>query len=401
MRKSRITFIFLFVLSIIFLYNFGGFVSFFFFNTLVALLIVSLAYTIFVFVRIKFIQEIDKRVIVKGENVRLVVKISNEDILVYPYVFATFFSSHSSFIGRNSSQSLSISPKSGKEFIFDMECKFRGEYDVGLSEIYIEDFLGLIKLKYKIPEPKKIIVYPKIEHLPNFSILSSGSTDSQSAENGLQYNMNNIKDIREYIDGDSFRKIHWKLTARNDRLMIKNYEGTTEANVNILLDLRKNVYSDDENIIIEDKLIEAAIAVLYFYLSKGVSVNYVYFNEKLDVFKASNMMEFEQIYKTLSCVNFDQQVPMADILRLHSESCSNSSDMIVFTSILDIDLYNEMYKAQMANHTVTLIYVSPDISGNVRPGIIEDIMENLPEIGIKAYSIHPDDDIKILLGGSD
>ncbi len=401
MKKSRFTFVFLFVLSIIFLYNFGGFVSFFFFNTLVALLILSLAYTIFVFVRIKFIQEIDKRVIVKGENVRLVVKISNEDILVYPYVFATFFSSHSSFKCKNSSQSLSISPKSGKEFIFDLECKFRGEYNVGLSEIYIEDFLGLIKLKYKIPEPKKIIVYPKIEHLSNFSILSSGSTDSQSAENNIQENINNIKDIREYVDGDSFRKIHWKLTARNDKLMIKNYEGVTDANANILLDLRKNIYSHDENIIIEDKLIEAAVAILYYYLSKGVSVNYVYFNEKLQVFKASNMLDFEQLYKSLSCVNFDQQVSMPDILRLHSESCSNSSDMIILTSILDISLYNEMYKAQMSNHSVTLIYVSPDNSGNVESGIIDDIMENLPEIGIKACFIHPDDDIKILLGGSD
>lgn len=401
MRKSRISYVFLLIVSIIFLYNFGGFVSFFFFNTLVALFILSLVYTIFVFVRIKFIQEIDKRVIVKGETVRLVVKISNEDILVYPYVFATFFSSHSSFKGKNSSQSLSISPKSGKEFIFDMECKFRGEYEVGLSEIYIEDFLGLIKLKYKIPEPKKIIVYPRIEHLSNFSILSSGSSDSQSTENGIQYNMNNIRDIREYVAGDSYRKIHWKLTARNEKLMIKNYEGTTDANVNILLDLRKNVYNDEENIIIEDKLIEATIAVLYFYLSKGVSVNYVYFNEKLEVFKATNMMDFEQIYKLLSCVVFDHQVPMPDILRLHSESCSNSSDMIVFTSILDIDLYNEMYKSQMANHTVTLVYVSPDSTGKAKSGIIEDIMENLPEIGIQAYSIHPADDIKILLGGSD
>ncbi len=401
MRKSRISYVFLLIVSIIFLYNFGGFVSFFFFNTLVALFILSLVYTIFVFVRIKFIQEIDKRVIVKGETVRLVVKISNEDILVYPYVFATFFSSHSSFKGKNSSQSLSISPKSGKEFIFDMECKFRGEYEVGLSEIYIEDFLGLIKLKYKIPEPKKIIVYPRIEHLSNFSILSSGSSDSQSTENGIQDNMNNIRDIREYIAGDSYRKIHWKLTARNEKLMVKNYEGTTDANVNILLDLRKNVYNDEENIIIEDKLIEATIAVLYFYLSKGVSVNYVYFNEKLEVFKATNMMDFEQIYKLLSCVIFDQQVPMPDILSLHSESCSNSSDMIVFTSILDIDLYNEMYKSQMANHTVTLVYVSPDSTGKAKSGIIEDIMENLPEIGIQAYSIHPDDDIKILLGGSD
>lgn len=401
MRKSRISYVFLLIVSIIFLYNFGGFVSFFFFNTLVALFILSLVYTIFVFVRIKFIQEIDKRVIVKGETVRLVVKISNEDILVYPYVFATFFSSHSSFKGKNSSQSLSISPKSGKEFIFDMECKFRGEYEVGLSEIYIEDFLGLIKLKYKIPEPKKIIVYPRIEHLSNFSILSSGSSDSQSTENGIQDNMNNIRDIREYVAGDSYRKIHWKLTARNEKLMVKNYEGTTDANVNILLDLRKNVYNDEENIIIEDKLIEATIAVLYFYLSKGVSVNYVYFNEKLEVFKATNMMDFEQIYKLLSCVVFDHQVPMPDILRLHSESCSNSSDMIVFTSILDIDLYNEMYKSQMANHTVTLVYVSPDSTGKAKSGIIEDIMENLPEIGIQAHSIHPADDIKILLGGSD
>ncbi len=401
MRKSRIAYVFLLIVSIIFLYNFGGFVSFFFFNTLVALFILSLVYTIFVFVRIKFIQEIDKRVIVKGETVRLVVKISNEDILVYPYVFATFFSSHSSFKGKNSSQSLSISPKSGKEFIFDMECKFRGEYEVGLSEIYIEDFLGLIKLKYKIPEPKKIIVYPRIEHLSNFSILSSGSSDSQSTENGIQDNMNNIRDIREYVAGDSYRKIHWKLTARNEKLMVKNYEGTTDANVNILLDLRKNFYNDEENIIIEDKLIEATIAVLYFYLSKGVSVNYVYFNKKLEVFKATNMMDFEQIYKLLSCVVFDHQVPMPDILRLHSESCSNSSDMIVFTSILDIDLYNEMYKSQMANHTVTLVYVSPDSTGKAKSGIIEDIMENLPELGIQAYSIHPDDDIKILLGGSD
>ena len=401
MRKSRISYVFLLIVSIIFLYNFGGFVSFFFFNTLVALFILSLVYTIFVFVRIKFIQEIDKRVIVKGETVRLVVKISNEDILVYPYVFATFFSSHSSFKGKNSSQSLSISPKSGKEFIFDMECKFRGEYEVGLSEIYIEDFLGLIKLKYKIPEPKKIIVYPRIEHLSNFSILSSGSSDSQSTENGIQDNMYNIRDIREYVAGDSYRKIHWKLTARNEKLMVKNYEGTTDANVNILLDLRKNVYNDEENIIIEDKLIEATIAVLYFYLSKGVSVNYVYFNKKLEVFKATNMRDFEQIYKLLSCVVFDHQVPMPDILRLHSESCSNSSDMIVFTSILDIDLYNEMYKSQMANHTVTLVYVSPDSTGKAKSGIIEDIMENLPELGIQAYSIHPDDDIKILLGGSD
>lgn len=401
MRKNRITFAFLLLLSIVFLYNFGGFVSYFFFNTLAALLVLSLAYTIYVFVRIKFVQEIDKRVIIKGENVRLVVKLSNEDFILYPYIFVSFFASHSSFNGKNSSQSLSINPKSRKEFVFDMECKYRGEYEVGLSEIYIEDFLGLIKLKYKIPETKKIIVYPKIEHLSNFSIPSSNSSDSQSLESGLQDDFNNIKDIREYSNGDSFRKIHWKLTARSNKLMIKNYQSTTDANVNILLDLRKNVYPEDENIIIEDKLIEAAVAVLYYYLSKGIPINYVFFNQKLEALKASNQLEFESIYKLLSCVNFTQQVPMPDILRLHSETCSSSSDIIVFTSILDIDLYNEMYNALMSNHSVSLVYVAPNGSDRSQSDIVCDILDNLPELGIMAYSLHPDDDIKILLGGSD
>jgi hypothetical protein len=399
MRKNRVAFISLFILSIIFLYNFGGFVSYFFLNTLISLLILSLGYTIFVFARIKFVQEIDKKVIIKGENVRLVVKLSNEDFVLYPYIFVSFFGTHSSLLSNNSSQSLAIGPLSSKEFVFDMICKYRGEYEIGIREIYIEDFLGLIRLKYKIPEPKKIVVYPKIEPLSNFCILSSNSSDSQNVGNGLMNDVYNIKDIRDYNDGDSFRKIHWKLTARNSKLMIKNYQSTTDANVNILLDLRKNIYSEDINIVLEDKLIEAAVAVLHFYLSKGITVNYVNFHEKLEVFKASNQLEFEQLYKSLSCVNFDQQVSMPDIVKLHSEAFSGSADIIIFTGILDIDLYNEMYNAKMANHSISLVYVSSDSLAAGKSDIVDDIMDNLPEMGIKAYTINPDDDIKIILGG--
>lgn len=389
----------MFLLSIIFRYNFGGFVPSFLFNTLLTLLVFSIGYTLYVYSRFKFVQDIDKRIIIKGESLRLIVKLSNEDFLIYPYIHVSFFGSHSIFNANSYSQDLSITPFSKKRFVFDLECKFRGQYEIGISDIQIGDFLGLVRLKYKIPETKKIIVYPKIEHLHNLDIFTTNNYDSQSFSQGTVEDVNNIKDVRSYYYGDSFKKIHWKLTARNNKLMIKNYQSTTEVKVNILLDLRHNGYVDEINIIIEDKLIEAVVAVLHYYLSKGISVNYMFFNEKLEILKASNQLEFDFIYKTLSTIAFNQRVSLADIVKLHSESSNTSSDMIIFTSILDVDLYNEMYNAQMSNHTICLIYCSPRTLISEKYEIVDEILSNLPEIGVRVYTINPDDDIKIILGG--
>jgi len=371
----------------------------FLFNTLLSLLIFSLGHTLYVYMRFKFVQDIDKRIIIKGENVKLIVKLSNEDLIIYPYIYVSFFGSHSIFKANSYSQSLFITPFSKKEFVFDMECKYRGQYEVGISEIYIEDFLGLIKLRYKIPETKKIIVYPRIEHLNKFDVFTTNSSDSQSFSQGTAEDVNNIKDLRNYSYGDSFKKIHWKLTARSNTLMIKNYQSTSDANVNIILDLRRNSYADEINIVIEDKLIEAAVSVLHYYLFKGISVNYMYFNQKLEILKASNMIEFEAIYKTLSTIAFNQIVSLADIVKLHYESSNTSTDMIIFTSVLDVALYNEMYYAQMSNHTVCLIYISPRTLISERSDIVDEILNNLPEIGVRTYTINPDDDIKMILGG--
>lgn len=399
MIKNRITFIFLLVLSIIFKYNFGGFVPSFLFNTLLSLLIFSICYTLYVFVKFKFVQDIDKKVILKGEKLHLVISLSNEGFLIYPYVYVSFFDSHLLLNSDNYSQSLYISPFSKKEFVFDIECKYRGEYEIGIRDIFIEDFLGIMRLKYKIKETKKIVVYPKIEHLSRFDVFTSNISYSINISRSMFEDASNLKDLRDYSYGDSFKKIHWKLTARNSKLMVKNFHSTTDMNVNILLDLRNNGFSRENNIIIEDKLIEAAISVIHFYLSQSSAISFMYFNEELEIIKASDQNDFEFIYKTLSCLDFKQSIPLSDIVKLQCESSNLSTDLIIFTSIMDIELYNEIYNAQISNHNISLVYVSPKSLVHEKDDIVDDILDNLPEIGVTAYTINPDDDIKMILGG--
>lgn len=400
MKRNRITFIFLFILSIIFLYNFGGYVSSLFFYTLLSALLFSIAYTVYIYMRFKFVQDIDKKIIIKGEKVKLIVKLSNKDLIIYPFIYVSFFGSHSFFKENTLSKSLTINPLAKKEFSFDMECKYRGQFEIGISDIYIGDFLGLIKLKYRIPETKKINVYPKVEQLNSFDVFTNNNSDSQSFSQNAIEDVTNIKDLRNYNYGDSFKKIHWKLTARNNNLMIKNYQSTSEVNVNVFLDLRKNIYSDDINIILEDKLIEVVVAVLYYYLSKGIPANYIVFNDKIETLTASNQIEFEYIYNSLSSIVFNQNVSLSDIVKLHSESSTNYSDMIIFTSILDVALYNEIYNAQMSNHSICLVYISPKTLYNEKFEIVDEILGSLPKIGVKIYTVNPEDDIKTVLGGS-
>jgi uncharacterized protein (DUF58 family) len=51
----------------------------------------------------------------------------------------------------------------------------------------------------------------------------------------------NAAGVREYATGDSISRIHWKSTARRDKLMVKEFELDPQADVWIFLDADKSV----------------------------------------------------------------------------------------------------------------------------------------------------------------
>jgi energy-coupling factor transporter transmembrane protein EcfT len=69
MTRNRLLFAGLFVASVVFLYFYGGKIPYLFFNLLLGMFSISLLYTIFVFFRFKFTQDIDKKLVMKGDKV--------------------------------------------------------------------------------------------------------------------------------------------------------------------------------------------------------------------------------------------------------------------------------------------------------------------------------------------
>src|SRR5688572_30654225 len=44
-------------------------------------------------------------------------------------------------------------------------------------------------------------------------------------------------EYRQYMPGDDIRRIDWKVYARSDRYYVKEYEGETNTNIYLLLDI--------------------------------------------------------------------------------------------------------------------------------------------------------------------
>jgi hypothetical protein len=52
--------------------------------------------------------------------------------------------------------------------------------------------------------------------------------------------------LREYVAGDDLRYVHWKSTARTQRLMIRQFEQTRRSQLAIALSMRAEDYADDD-----------------------------------------------------------------------------------------------------------------------------------------------------------
>ena len=394
MKKNRILYFSLLFLSFSFVYFYGGVIPYTLYHTAIILPIVSVALTFIAFTRFKYTQEISKRVIMKGEYIEYTFSIHNEDFFLYPYIKVNFKGSKTVFSKQFHSKSFSLIPFKKKTFTFKLNGKYRGEYDVGIDSFEFEDFLGLLRLSYKPMESKIVMINPRIVALDNMIMKTNYMSESNSALSYRYDDTSTISDIRKYAYGDSLKKIHWKLSAKMNELLVKNFESTSNTNPVLMLDLKSNKYSIEQNVMLEDKLIESAIAVIYYCLRNWIPINLVYYKDGFVDLEAKNTLQFDGIYQTLSKIRFDHDVNIDDILRIYVTNNMRKTDILLFTSNLSYKLYDEIYRTKICGYDVNLIYIASENLIGVCNIETDNILKDLPEIGVKTFVVDIDEDIK-------
>ena len=127
----------------------------------------------------------------------------------------------------------------------------RGLYHVGQVEVVSQDPLGIFRLRRLFLEPEPFIVFPATEPLPDLDLRLASLPSETRTTHPVSQITTDVSSIREYVQGDSFRRIHWPYTARMNTLMVKEFDLGQSADAWVLLDMQRTshlaVESESDN----------------------------------------------------------------------------------------------------------------------------------------------------------
>ena len=400
MLRNKIAYGICLIAAIAFAYFYPGNISSVYFYTILIVPAVSFFYLFYIYCKLTYLQDVDKKFVTKGEKVCFNVDIANETKILYPYVEVLFYGVDTIFNTHFKTKKIAILPNTIGRYHFELECHYRGYYEMGLKEIKIKDFLGFFSFKYPVFEPKNITVYPRIIPLSRFPIETSKFSYIEGTLNPKEEDMITLSDIRKYAYGDSVKKIHWKLSAKKDELMVKNFDSAASLGVTVILDLSQNHYSVLQNTVLEDKVIEAAVAVVHYALSHHIETHFIYYEDELVKVKAKDYSYFETLYHALFKMKFKSQAVFIDTIKLALEGDTDKNTLILITSNLNDELFSQVCVQHDMGYEVILIYVSEEELVSVEEPIKakrKAVFDALREMHIKVYEIQISDDIKYIL----
>lgn len=107
-------------------------------------------------------------------------------------------------------------------FSLRVDTRHAGQQTFRVDRARVYDALGLVSLPLQLPDACSIAVEPEPQEPTELPNLSQFQYRSYHPKPGGGFS--EIHDLREYRPGDSLHEIHWKLSAKTDKLIVREAE---------------------------------------------------------------------------------------------------------------------------------------------------------------------------------
>ncbi len=137
----------------------------------------------------------------------------------------------------------SLAPGTTARAAYRVPTDRRGRYEIGPLRASIGDPFGLANRTWRAAELDEVVVQPRVHDV--LALPETGGDDLDSEDRRVVGQLDVSGEflmLREYAPGDDLRRVHWKSTARQQRLMIRENESRRRAPVLVLLDVRASTH---------------------------------------------------------------------------------------------------------------------------------------------------------------
>jgi uncharacterized protein (DUF58 family) len=261
----------------------------------------------------------------------------------------------------------------------------RGRYAFDAVRLTVEDPFGLARAELVQGEPQALVVYPRLVQLDR--LFSEGGAHAQEGRRLLLRRPTGFElhSVREYEQGESLRKVHWRSTARRGRLMVKELEDAPRDEVAVLLDGLEPAF---------DVAVRAAGSILQAHVRRQRRCVLVVNSASRDVQSVASDGDWRRALELLAAAEPDARAPAYALLQAGGGVVARSLELVVVTSSVSVPLVDRLVQRALSRRGVSVVYV--DALHAPEPQLLR-----LQALGIPLAIVRPGDDLAAALGAAE
>lgn len=299
-------------------------------------------------------------------------------------------------------------------------CLQRGRFRLGPITAIASDPFGLFLFQRRMPDTTRaVIVYPATVDLPTFAPTRGYLAGGAALQRRTHHITTNVSGTREYVPGDSFNRIHWRSTARMERLIVKEFELDPTADVWVYLDLERAVHTQlwyeqawrERDLTwlwwsaaqwrlppsTEEYSVTIAASIAKYFLRHQRAVGLVAHASAREILQPDRgERQLTRLLEVLAVLRAEGRVRFADMLVLEGAHLARNHTLVAITPSAELDGVRVLREIKRRGVGVITVLVDTNTFGGRAD--TERAAVELVASGIPTYIVKYGDDLQRVLG---
>lgn len=332
---------------------FGGVVPYYVFYLSVAVLILSILYALIIGAGIGFSIHVPRNIFTCGDTVECSLKVMNPVYLPVPYIMVR--SAAEGYEKKGYAGSV-ISMTAAEDNWKTLRLRFagRGIYPLGKLTVTVWDVFHIVRYEKTMDAGLTVKVYPRLYPVQGLIHGAADIYKDTYASHGKNENQYTTQDIRAYRDGDSLKRVHWKVSAKREELFVKNYERVTGTETALFIDLNHDNYTYGEDS--EERIMDTAMSIVKQMVAHHVDIKVFLNSETPMQFQVHTMQQFDGLMEYSLSQPSDGHLDFLEFLQRYYYQIPRTSAITVILATVTEKAMRNILAIKKNGYAVNIVY---------------------------------------------
>jgi len=273
----------------------------------------------------------------------------------------------------------------------------RGRYALGPGRLVVDDPLGLVRVEIPVPSETSIVVRPRVPELATLFTDTGGWRDGGRRAGVRRQSGLDPHGVRDYVEGEPLRAVHWPTSARRGELMVRELEDAPRDSVAIVLDADAATQAGSRGDSSLDESVRVAAGLLHAYAARARRTLLVVAASPPVTLRVQALgRDWDEALDALASVEPVEGVPLAQLLAPRAATGS-VPEVVVVTSRPAV-VADALVARAAGGRSSALVHVDASTYGTSTPASPTPALARLAGAGVALAVVRRGDSLPEALG---